>query len=89
MEATRTVRIVNPSGLHARPCHAIVTTASAFTSDLRVECDGNEVNGKSILELMTLSAPCEAVLTLRARGADAEEMVARLSDLVAAGFHEM
>jgi phosphotransferase system HPr (HPr) family protein len=89
VEATRTVRIVNPAGLHARPCHAIVTTAIGFRSELRVECEGNVVNGKSILELMTLCAPCEAEITLRGRGEDAEEMVERLSELVAAGFHEV
>ena len=89
MEATRSVRVVNPAGLHARPCHAIVTTANGFESELRVECEGNLVNGRSNLELMTLSAPCESVLTLRGKGRDAEEMVERVARLVEAGFDEM
>jgi phosphocarrier protein HPr len=89
LEATRTVRIVNPSGLHARPCHALVTTANRYQSSLSVACDGVEVNGKSILELMTLCAPCEATLVLRARGRDAEELVESLSALVTGGFGEL
>lgn len=88
MEAVRSVRIRNPAGLHARPCHAFVTTAGRFTSDLRVACDGFEVNGKSILELLTLCAPCEAELVLRADGSDAQELVESLAALVESGFGE-
>jgi phosphotransferase system HPr (HPr) family protein len=79
----------NPAGLHARPCHAIVTAANRFASELRVGCDGHEVNGKSILELMTLCAPVEATLTLRARGDDAEALVDSLVRIVEDGFGEM
>lgn len=89
MEATRTVQLRNAGGLHARPCHAIVTLALASESDLFVGCDGCEVNGKSILELMTLCAPCEATLRFRAHGRDADVLVARLAALVEAGFGEL
>lgn len=88
MEAVRSVRIRNPAGLHARPCHAFVTTAGRYASELRVACDGFEVNGKSILELLTLCAPCEAELELRARGSDAAELVESLAKLVESGFGE-
>lgn len=89
VEACRTVRIRNPAGLHARPCHAIVTTARDFESDLRVASGGQEVNGKSILELMTLCAPCESTLSFTARGRDAHALVDRLAALVEAGFDEL
>ena len=89
MEAIQNVRIKNPAGLHARPCHAIVTAARSFQADLSVACDGLEVNGKSILELMTLCAPCESSLTLRANGADAAELVAKIAAIVDDGFGEM
>jgi phosphocarrier protein len=89
LEIKRAVRIKNSAGLHARPCHAIVSRALARESDLWVECEGREVNGKSILELMTLSAPCDAVISFRARGRDAAELVSELSELVDAGFHEV
>ena len=88
VEAERSVRIPNHAGLHARPCHAIVTTASGFESDLRVACGDREVNGRSILELMTLCAPCESILSFRARGRDAQARVERLAGLVEAGFGE-
>lgn len=89
MEATRTLRIKNSAGLHARPCHAIVMLALRFESQLTVSCGDNEVNGKSILELMTLCAPCEATLSFRALGRDADQLIAGLADLVEAGFGEL
>ena len=89
VEITKDVRIKNSAGLHARPCHAIVSKALAHESDLWVACEGREVNGKSILELMTLSAPCDAVLSFRAKGTDAAKLVAELSALVDAGFDEL
>jgi phosphocarrier protein len=88
-EITRSVRIKNAAGLHARPCHAIVSKALAHESELWVACEGREVNGKSILELMTLSAPCDAVLQLRARGSDAAKLIAEITALVDAGFDEI
>lgn len=83
------MRLVNPAGLHARPCHKIVTTAGRFTSEFRVACEDQEVNGKSILELMTLCAPVESILRLHARGADANELVAAVALVVERGFDEM
>lgn len=89
MESTRSVRLVNPAGLHARPCHKIVTTAIRFQSEFRVSCDGYEVNGKSILELMTLCAPVESTLRLVARGPDADALVSAVAAVVDAGFDEL
>jgi len=88
LEAHRTVRIVNETGLHARPCHAIVSAALAFEAELRVRCGAAEVNGKSILELMTLEARRGQDLVLSARGADAEALLERLESLISGGFEE-
>lgn len=89
METTRSVRLRNPAGLHARPCQAIVAAAAKFQSELRVACDGQEVNGKSILELMTLCAPVEATLVFKAKGEDAEALVESVARIVEDGFGEM
>ena len=88
MEVERTVQLKNSSGLHARPCHAIVTAAADFKSDLTVSCGSTQVNGKSILGLMTLCAPCHTELRLRASGPDAEGLIARIAKLFERGFDE-
>ena len=84
---TRSVEITNEAGLHARPCHALVSAALAFESGLRVRHGSREVNGKSILELMTLGPP-GAVLELSADGPDAEDLLVRVVGLVESGFDE-
>jgi phosphotransferase system HPr (HPr) family protein len=88
VEARGKVKLVNSRGLHARPCHALVSLALRFQSDLVVRCHGQEVNGKSILELMTLTAAFGNQLEFRARGADAQALVAGLVSLVESGFSE-
>ena len=88
MEVRKSVRISNSSGLHARPCHAVVSAALDHEAELRVACRGREVNGKSILELMTLNASCGCELELIATGSDAERLIEAIAALVDDGFAE-
>jgi phosphocarrier protein len=89
MELRRTLRIVNDQGMHARPCHAFVSAAQGFASELEVRLNGRRVNGKSILELMTLGAAFGDEIELCARGADAQAAVDALVALVGRGFGEL
>jgi phosphocarrier protein len=84
----RDVTIVNPLGLHARPAAQFVKLASSFASHIELVRDGMPVNGKSIMGVMMLAAECGATLSLQAEGADAEEAIAALAQLVAGGFGE-
>ena len=83
----RRVEIVNAHGLHMRPADKFVRLANSFRSEVRVGHRGAWVNGKSILDMTTLAAGCGTTLGLEARGPDAEQALAALADLVAAGFH--
>ena len=87
-EARASARIVNTTGLHARPCHQVVSAALEYDCELRIMCGSREVNGRSILELMTLQAGPDAVLEFRAQGREAQQLVERLVTLVEAGFEE-
>ena len=84
----RTVTVVNDQGLHARPCHSIVSAAQGYESELRFRNGAREVNGRSIIELMTLSAPLGAKLEVCARGGDAAELLAAIEALFSSGFGE-
>jgi phosphocarrier protein HPr len=85
----REVEIVNRAGMHARPAAEFVKIAGRFKSDIRVEKDGLEVNGKSIMGVLMLAAERGSRLRLSAKGRDAEDAVNALSDLVGRGFEEM
>lgn len=85
----RTVKLVNPQGFHARPAHMFMKLASQFQAHVEI-LKGNEIiNGKSILDLLTLGAGNGTTLCLRAVGDDAEAAVTALSQLVENGFGEM
>ena len=88
MHASLEVSVVNAAGLHARPCHAIVRLALGFQAELRISCGDREVDGKSILELMTLGAGCGEIVRLAARGEDAQALLSCLEELIAGGFEE-
>jgi phosphocarrier protein HPr len=85
---SRHVEIIHPLGLHLRPADRFVRLAHRFQAEIRVSCDGRAVDGKSILDLATLAAACGTRLELEASGADAEEALAALCELIAAGFQE-
>ena len=82
MSVERQVQIRNRHGLHARPAAEFVKLASSYAAEVHVEKDGLEVNGKSIMGVLMLAAEPGAVLTLRAEGEDAEELVDALADFV-------
>jgi phosphocarrier protein len=84
----REATIVNSLGMHARPAAQVVRLTSTFKSHIELERDGQVVNGKSIMGVMTLAAECGAVVRVRAEGEDAEAAVAALEALIAKGFGE-
>lgn len=80
--------IVNPLGLHARAAARFVHAASAFRSRIRVARGSREMDGKSIMGLLLLSAAQGSVITITADGADEAEAMAALRALVERGFDE-
>lgn len=85
---TRTVVITNPQGMHARPADGFVKLASQFESKIEVIKDGERVDGKSILAILTLAAVEGTKLQIEVTGPDAEAALAALTDLVRRNFDE-
>lgn len=86
--AERTLQIQNELGLHARAGTKFVQLASKFPCEITVIKASNEVNGKSILSLLTLMAPKGTTLTIKAKGDRADEAVAALAQLIDDKFGE-
>jgi phosphocarrier protein len=84
----REVTIINKLGLHARAAARFVTVASGFEAEIRVLRGAKEVNGKSIMGIMMLAAAKGACLEIHASGADAEQALDCLEDLVRQRFGE-
>lgn len=88
MKATRTLKITNRFGLHARPAALVVETASRYDCEVTLSKDGMNANGKSIMSVMLLAAEPESEVELHAEGPQATEAVEALDALFKARFHE-
>jgi len=64
------VTIINQAGMHTRPASAIVKIAAKYKADFFIAKNGFEVNGKSIIGVMTLAAEQGSKLILRFSGED-------------------
>lgn len=88
MAIRKSVMIVNQQGLHARPSTRIVEIANRYQSNITIRCGSMSANGKSVLSLLSLSAPHSAELVVEADGPDEEEAVAAIAAEVSRGFGE-
>ena len=82
------VTIVNRLGMHARPAAMFVRIASRFRSEVWVEKEGEQINGKSIMGLMMLAAGQGSKLLIRCEGPDADEALRELERLITDKFNE-
>ncbi|MGB9696007.1 MAG: HPr family phosphocarrier protein [Ignavibacteria bacterium] len=83
------VTIINRAGMHTRPASQIVKIASKYKADFFISKDGYEVNGKSIIGVMTLAAEQGSKLILKFSGVDEEELAREMIDFFERGFDEV
>ena len=89
VELVRTVKVTNKYGLHARASTLFVETASDFASNVYLSRPGGEeVDGKSILGILTLGAEKGQTLQLRVSGDDAQGAMDALVGLIENNFGE-
>ena len=80
--------IQNKVGLHARPAALFVQTAKKFKSSITVEKDGNKVNAKSILGVLSLGAEKGAHIIIEAKGEDEKKAMQEFEELIENKFGE-
>jgi phosphotransferase system HPr (HPr) family protein len=85
---SQTVMLHNPTGLHARPAKVFAQAAAKTGLDVTVSKDGNEVNAKSVLSVLTLDCHHGDEITISIRGDGAEAALADLVSLVESGLGE-
>ncbi len=84
----RTFLIVNALGLHARAAAQLVQAANRYRCEIHVEKDGMQVNGKSIMGVLTLAAAKGTHILVTTDGEDAVEAMDALAKVIEAGFGE-
>jgi phosphocarrier protein len=84
----QTFTIKNRLGLHARAAALLVKTANKFASEVTIEKDGLEVNGKSIMGILMLAASKGTKITLKVEGRDSVQALQTLGRLIENKFGE-
>jgi phosphocarrier protein len=87
-KAELNIEIQNKLGLHARPAAMFVRIANQFSSEIIVEKDGEEINGKSIMGLMLLAAGQGSKLKITAQGQDAANALQAIAEIIEQKFNE-
>jgi phosphocarrier protein HPr len=82
------VSIRNRLGLHARAAAKFVHVATRFKSQVRVARENRSIDGKSIMGILLLAAPCGASISITADGPDEIDAIVELCKLVESGFGE-
>lgn len=82
------VSIVNKLGLHARAASRLVNCASGFASDIRLIKGARSVNAKSIMGVLTLAAARGTDLVIETEGADEQEALDAIRQLIEDRFGE-
>ena len=84
----KTVIIRNKLGLHARAAVKFVNLSNRFGSSIKIVKDGDEIDGKSILGILTLAATQGTSIRLLVSGQDEEAALAALVELIGNRFDE-
>jgi phosphotransferase system HPr (HPr) family protein len=80
---SRTIAVVLPAHLHARPAGRLAQAAARFSSSVELEHAGRTVNPAGILAVMGLGAVAGTTVTIRASGEDADDAAAALAEILA------
>jgi len=88
MPKSAVVTVINEIGLHARPAAKLVQALARFSCDVVLERDGEKVNAKSIIGVLTLAAGHGTEMTVHIQGPDEEACMQFVRDFFASGFGE-
>ena len=82
------VQVQNQVGLHARPATFFIQKANEFKSSIWVEKEERKVNAKSLLGVLSLGITKGTTINIIGDGADEEEAVDTLVNLISSNFAE-
>jgi phosphocarrier protein HPr len=86
--ASKNFEIKNKLGLHARAAALLVQTINKFDAEVTIVKDGQTVDGRSIMGVLTLAATQGSRIQLDAKGREAEEVLAAVEKLIDNKFFE-
>lgn len=86
---SKTLTVVNPSGLHLRPAGVLSQTAMKFKSDITIEYGEKKIVAKSVLNVMAAGIKSGAEIQLICSGEDEEAAMTAMAEAIESGLGEM
>ncbi len=85
---SKNLTLSNAQGFHMRPASVFATAMSKFSSKITIKYNGNEYNGKSLLNIIAACIKCGSELEVICDGADENEALAEAQRLIEGGLEE-
>lgn len=85
---SKQVTIVNAQGFHMRPAQLFTAAMGKYACDVTIKFNGNDVNGKSLLNIIPACIKCGSNIELVCNGADENEALAEAVAMIENGFGE-
>ncbi|MCC8192797.1 MAG: HPr family phosphocarrier protein [Ruminococcus sp.] len=83
---TKSYKIVNEQGLHMRPAGLVAAELGKFQSEVTIKFNGNDVNAKSIMNLMAACIKCGSEIEIIFNGSDEQQASEKFEELYANNF---
>ncbi len=85
----KNIVVANKKGIHARPAAMFVQLVDKLGVSVTVQKDNEKINGKSIMGLLTLGAPCGTILKVIVDGDEAESAMLKIEDFLSKQEEEL
>ena len=86
---SKTLTVVNPSGLHLMPAGVLSQTSMKFKSDIIIECGEKRIIAKSVLNVMAAGIKSGTEITVICDGEDEAEALETVTEAIESGLGEM
>ncbi|KXB58585.1 phosphocarrier protein HPr [Gemelliphila asaccharolytica] len=73
-------KIINETGIHARPATILVQVASRYESVIELEFKNKKINLKSIMGVMSLGISQGSTITITADGTDENDAIRNIEN---------
>lgn len=85
---SKKLTIVNAHGFHMRPASTFATAMGKYSSDVVIKHNGNDVNAKSLMNIIAACIKCGHEIEITATGSDEQAALDEAVKMVEDGFGE-
>ena len=85
---SKKLTIVNAQGFHMRPASTFATAMGKYSSDVTIKHNGNDINAKSLMNIIAACIKCGNEIEITASGADEQAALDEAVAMVESGFGE-